>query len=127
VIDITGALPNKGDIGYEVLPAHIGQSNAELESGKYKIKTSYDVQTKTGGIINVEGFTTEVFVNNITCCIDKHSNEVNENLYKDPKQKKITELSLLLVGVNKQIENGLYDKANETIDYMKLQCKCSEC
>ena len=127
VLDITGALPNKEGIGYEVLPAHIGQTGPKIESGKYKIKTSYDIQTKTAGMINKEGLTTEVFVNDITCCIDSHSNEINENLYKDPKQKKITELSLLLTGVMKQIENGFYDKANETIDYMKLQCKCSEC
>jgi hypothetical protein len=126
-IDITGALPNKEDIGFQVLPILIGQTNNEIESGKYKLRVVYEVRTNIGNTQLYYGATVVVFVNNITCCIDKHGNDINENLFSDPKQKKIAELNLLLKGVNKQIDNGLYDKANETIDYMKLQCKCSEC
>jgi len=127
-IDVTGALPNKEGIGFQVLPVLIGQTNSELESGKYKLKLVHDVQSSSSAaMMEKTGTTTEVFVNNITCCIDKHSNEINENLHKDPRQKKVIELNLLLEGVNKQIDAGFYDKANETIDYMKLQCKCSSC
>lgn len=125
-IDAIGALPNKEGIGFEILPVMIGQTDG-IESGQYKLKQEYKIELANGVIITKTGYFTDVFIKNIACCVDKKVDTLGENILNDPKQKIIAEMGLLLKGVERQIANGYYDRANQTIDYMKLQCKCSGC
>lgn len=125
-IAVTGSLPNKECLGYEILPIQIGQTNAELESGKYKVKLTHVFQLKSGGTKTLTGSTVNVFINNISCCINKLP-KLNKDMWKDPKQKAIAELNLLFEGVVYDKDCGLYDQANTTIEYLKGQCKCTGC
>lgn len=120
-------MPNKENLGYEVLPYMIGQQKNELESGKYKIKFVESGIDKSGVPFEKSALFVIVFVNNITCCIDKLIPKIGPDPFKDERQKKIIELSNLLESVCQQIKNELYDKADENIEYMKGQCKCSGC
>lgn len=124
-IDVTGSLPNDDGIAYEVVPVEIGQT--ELESGKYKMKLVHFIKDRFGVIKDRTGYGVEVFINNIACCVDSKMPGVDQNAATDPNQKLVIELNAMLVGVKAQISEGLYDKANQTIDYMKQQCKCSGC
>lgn len=124
-VDVSGGIPNREDIPFEVFPSMIGQT--EIESGQYKFKLVHEVNVKNAGVTNVTGYFTDVFIKNISCCISKYGPSLDSSTPNNPKQKLINELSLLLRGVKEQIQAGFYDKANTTIDYMKLQCKCSNC
>lgn len=124
-IDVTGGLPNKTEIGFEVFPNMMGQT--EVDSGQYRFKLVHDIQLKNGTVIKEIGYFTDVFIKNISCCIDKNSPNVDQNISTDPRQKLTIELNLLLGGVIAMIDRGFYEKANTTIDYLKLQCKCSSC
>jgi len=126
-IDVTGDLPNSENIGYEVLPSQIGQTNSELESGLYKIKLTHTIEKTTGGTTDKTGYTSEVFVNNISCCIDEKSTRLNGQAFNDEQQTKIIELSNLLESAKLAACNGLFEYANTTIDYLKSQCKCNGC
>lgn len=124
-IDVFGSLPNTDNIAYEVLPSQIGLNN-ELSSGLYKIKLVHQFSGKNGGTVTKTAFTTEVFYNNIACCIDKKIPNVDQNVNSE-ENKMIIDLSNMLVGVKEQARQGFFEKANKTIEYMKLQCKCSGC
>lgn len=124
-IDVSGGIPNKDGVPFEIFPNMIGQT--EIDSGQYRFKLVHDIQNKNGAISEKTGYFTDVFIKNISCCIDKSGPSLDKDLFKDPKQKLITELNLLLRGAQDQITAGFFDKANTTIDYLKLQCKCSNC
>jgi hypothetical protein len=127
VIDVTGTLPNNNNIAYQVLPTQIGQQD-ELESGQYKFKLEHVIKTTDGPEVTETGYGVDVFIKNIVCCIDKLGPiDAGKDAFKDLKQKKILELNNLIESVNYQIEKGLYDAANKTIDYLKSQCKCNGC
>jgi len=122
----TPDFPNKDGFGIEILPYMVGL--ADIESGQCKIKFTVVFNTKTGSTETFSAYTTIVFVKNIECCIDKlTANRLNTGAFKDEQQKLILELSNLLEGVKYQIEDGLYDTADKTIDYLKSHCKCCGC
>lgn len=125
-LDVTDYLPNKDNIAMEVFPAMIGQTGSAMDSGKYNFK--YITTTTTSkGSKTVESYEVAVFVNSVKCCVDKLSPLIDGNASKDLRQQKILELSNLLEGIEKNIENGNYDKADSTIEYVKSQCKCQDC
>ncbi len=127
-IDVTNSIPNSKDISYQVLPIQVGQNNnGTLESGLYKFKLLHRIKGPNSTMVEKFGYASEVFIKNIECCIDKNVKTLNQNAYKESRQLKIIELSTILDGVKCQIEESLYDQANETIDYLKQQCKCSGC
>jgi hypothetical protein len=127
VIDVFGSIPNDKGIAYEVLPVEIGQAGGQLESGLYKLKLVHKILTKSNQTIERTGYETVVFINNIACCIDGRTPNLDDKVASDEKQMLTADLNIMLEGVKIHIDKGLYEKANQTIDYMKQQCKCSGC
>jgi hypothetical protein len=125
-INVFPDMPNDTEFGYEINPSDIGQEN-EIESGKYTIVFTVKGVYKNGVSFSRSTTYTTVFVNSITCCVDKEMKHVNKDAHKDEKQKKIIELNNLLQSVQNQIDCELFDTAAETIEYLKEQCKCCGC
>jgi len=126
-LDVLAYLPNKEGVAMEIYPSQVGQNGTKMESGKYKFRYITTTENSSGTQTTVTAYYTDVFVNDITCCIDNLSPILDGNISKDPRQKITAELSLILDGINNLIAHGNYDKADETIDYVKSQCKCQSC
>lgn len=126
-LDVSSYLPNKDGIPMEIFPSQVDQTGQMMESGKYKFKYITTTENSAGQQTTVESYSVNVFTKDIACCIDKHADCLTANAFKDDKQKKIIELSNLLDGINYLVNSGNYDKADETIDYVKSQCKCQNC
>lgn len=110
----------------KVYPSSIGAE--EIESGKWKFKLTVVFTDKKGKETTVTANEVKVFIKNVSCCIDKMTaNKLKPNALSDPKQRLVFELSNMLEGVKRQMKCGLYDKANETIEYLKSQCECCGC
>jgi hypothetical protein len=124
-IDVTGDIPNKEGIGFEVFPSQVQLQ--KITSGKWKFKYTVTMTGKGGSNITKTAYLTDVFINDITCCIDALSPALTANPFKSPKEVKILELSNLLENANGLVEAGSYDKADDIIDYMNGQCKCQNC
>jgi len=119
-------MPNDKGFGYEITPSMINQQN-EIESGKYTIRYTVVGKDKDGVSYTRTTMHTAVFINSISCCVDKKMKNVDKNAFKDEKQKKILELNNLLQSVQYQIDCELFDSAAEVIEYLKGQCKCCGC
>ena len=126
-IDVTGDLPNIDQLGLEILPSQVGQSNDEIESGQWKFTLKVSINTKNGTVKTFTAYATEILIKSIECCVDKNTAKLDHNAFSDPRQKKTIELSTLLQDVKYQIESGRYDHASKTIEYLKFNCKCSGC
>lgn len=126
-IDVTGKFPNDGFLGIEILPYQIGQANNQLDSGEYRIKLEITGLDKKGIEYNTSATINRVFVNNVTCCIDKQQKYVNKDAHKDKKQQVIIELNELLESANYAIKCELYEQASEIIELLKTQCVCNGC
>lgn len=121
-------LPSLDVSAYEILPSMLNFTNDEIESGEYKIKYTVLTTDKLGVNRTNVAYLTKVFTKTIECCIDKMTaNKLTKGVFKDEKQKLVIELSNLLEDVKKQIDCELTKKANETIEYLKSQCKCCDC
>jgi hypothetical protein len=129
IVNVLNKLPNENGDGFEIMPymVSLGQAVPEIESGKWEIKAIFKGVDKKGADFVATGYLTKVFVNSITCCIDRHMKIVGKDAFKDEKQKKVLELSNLLETVNYQINCELYNEANTVIEYLKAQCKCCGC
>jgi hypothetical protein len=125
-VDVYPYLPNTDKTGFEVVPLKVGYSDGVLQSGKYTIKFTV-IGTYKGKAFTYSVTHVVVFTRAVECCVDARMKELDKNVFKDDKQKKIIELSNLLENVCYQIDCGLYDLANETIEYLKLQCQCCGC
>lgn len=126
-IDVLAYLPTISDVGFEVIPLKVGQVNGEMESGKWKFNLVIAGRDKKGKAFNYTASVVKIFTKSVECCVDKLSPHINSNILKDEKQKQATILNNLLEGVFRQIGCGLYDKADETIKYIKSQCQCCGC
>lgn len=125
-VNVLDSIPNDDNTGIEIQPAQVGQTDG-IESGQWKFRANVTFNTKTGGQKLVNGYLTYIFTKKIACCVDKKTAQLTDAALDDPRQKKTIELSNLLEAVYGDIECGLYDKANTTIDYMKEQCNCPSC
>jgi len=120
--------PNKDEFDYEILPYMVGSKHNEIESGLWKVRQTVIFNKKDGSLDKQTTLGIIVMKNSIECCIDKlTANKLTHDVFKDDKQKLIIELSNLLEDVKLQIERGLNDLANTTIEYLKSHCKCCGC
>jgi hypothetical protein len=99
----------------------------EIESGEWKFRLTVTFENKNGSKTIKVAYCSSVFINAVTCCLDKNMPSINANAYKDEKQKLKIELSNLLESANKNIRCGLNGEANKIIEYLKAQCKCCNC
>lgn len=112
---------------FEILPYMI-DGDTEIESGKWKFKQTVIFTDSKGKKTTSTAYEVVVFTKNVACCIDKMTaGKLKYDGLNDKKQILIRELSNLLEDVEKQIKCGLYDKANDTINYLKSQCECCGC
>lgn len=126
-IDLTGKLPNTNKTGVEIFPSQVSEGKDYIESGKWKFRIDITSKVGTNGSKTVSFFHAEVFINNVSCCIDRKVSTLDGNAMHDDRQMKIIELSNLLESVYGNIDNGLYDEASKTIEYLNEQCKCTSC
>lgn len=126
-IDVFPDFPNEEGNGFEVLPYMVGQSDNFLESGKWKIKLIITGKDKQGRPYTKSAIFEIVFVNSVTCCIDKLGSLVNKDALKDKKQQVIIELENMLESVCYAVEKELLDQADGIIRFLKEQCRCCAC
>jgi len=122
----TAKLPNTDSVSVEIFPSQIGMGDT-LKSGKVKFKYTVITEDSAGKQKTHEAYAVAVFVNNITCCIDKLSPILDGNAFKDERQKEAIKLSNMLENVERLIGCGNYDSADKMISYMNAQCKCQGC
>lgn len=126
-IDVTSSLPNESELGLEVLPSQVGLTGNEMESGLYKFKLETTFNLKNGGTKTVSSYYSCIILRSLECCIEKLNPSIGKDAFKDTRQKKAIELNALLFNVKIQIDQGMLEQANTTIEYMKSQCKCPGC
>lgn len=126
VIDVTGDFPNQECVGIEIFPYQIGQQE-QLISGKYKIKLEVTGLDRKGVQYTKTATTETVFINNVTCCIDKLQKSVNKDAKDSKKQQAIIELNNLIESANYAISCGLLNQASEIVELLKTQCVCVGC
>lgn len=126
-IDATDNFPNEEGMGIEITPSQIGQVNNRLVSGLYKIKLEVSGVDKRGIKFKKDASVLEVFVNDVTCCVDGLQKFVNKDAHKDKKQQAAIELNNLLESANYAIGCQLYNQASEIIEILKSQCVCIDC
>lgn len=126
-IDLTGTFPNVDNNDVEVLPYQVGAVNNQLESGLYKIRLDIEGTDKKGNTYTEFSVINRVFINNVTCCIDKGQKIVNKDAFKDSKQQAQIEMNNFLESANYAIKCELYEQASEIIELLKSLCTCNGC
>lgn len=109
----------------EILPFKVGAD--EIESGEWKFKLIVTFKKSTGQEVTKTAYHSEIFINQVVCCVDKMTPAIDNNAFNDPKQKAIIELSNLVENLKRQKECGLTEEAKKTIDLLKEKCKCCGC
>ena len=69
----------------------------------------------------------DVFMNDVTCCVDKQTDKLNKHSFEDNKSRAIIELGVLLESACKSKKCGKYNEADETIRFLNGQCVCVTC
>lgn len=126
-VDVTGNFPNENGLGMEILPNQVGQVNNRLESGPYKIKLEVIGTDRKGLKFKKDATLLEIFINDVTCCVDGLQKFVNRDAHKDKKQQAAIELNNLLESANHAISCDLVEQATEIIEILKSQCVCIDC
>ena len=126
-VDLTGSFPNEENIPIEILPYQIGQANNVLTSGRYKIKWVIEGVDKKGQKVSYSTILDKIFINNVSCCVDKLQKTINKDAHKDPRQQVAIELNNLLESAYYAIETELNEQAVEIIDLLNAQCVCIDC
>lgn len=124
-IDVTDDFPNENFLGLEILPYQVGLQ--KIVSGKYKIKLEVTGVDSKGVTYVKHSTAIVVFSKDVKCCVDKLERIVNENAFKDEKQKKVIELNNLIESLDYNIDKELFDQAVSIIDYVSEQCICPGC
>jgi hypothetical protein len=126
-VDVTGDFPNKECIDIEILPYMAGLTGSVLVSGKYKVKLTVEGTDCKGATYSKSATVEKVFVNDVTCCLDKLQKRVNRDAYQEKLQQNIIILSNLLESANYAICKGLTEQASEIVELLKSQCSCVDC
>lgn len=127
-INLTGNFPNKMDYGYEIIPPMIGTiSTTKITSGKWTLLWTVSGVDIKGNAFSTQTMLIVVFIKDVTCCVDKQTQNLHRSSFEDHKHRAIIELGVLLYVACKAIKCGKYDDANNTIQYLNQNCICLTC
>jgi hypothetical protein len=126
-IDTYPDFPSRDDLGYEILPYMVGQSNNQMLSGYWGIQWVLTYADKKGISHTLKTSTYKILKKQVECCVDKWTKIVDKNAFKDKRQQKIIELDNLITSMNYAIDNELNNEAISIIEYLQEQCVCPEC
>ncbi|HHT9135881.1 MAG TPA: hypothetical protein ACFYEK_01410 [Candidatus Wunengus sp. YC60] len=119
--------PNRDDLGYEILPYMVGQTNNKMLSGLWKIKWVIEYLDSKGNKKEVSTTVYKILKAQVTCCVDQWSKIVDKNAFRDKKQQKVIELQNLLICMDNAIDNELNNEAVAIIELLNEQCVCPTC
>jgi hypothetical protein len=127
-LQLVGNFPNLKHYGYEILPNMVGSvQNNKIISGLWTFQWIVNGITLQNTAFQSQRMLIDVFMNDVTCCVDKQTDKLNKHSFEDNKSRAIIELGVLLESACKSKKCGKYNEADETIRFLNGQCVCVTC